>query len=228
MGHIIFRGVSTEHLGVLTVKMPPHKKPAVRHTEYVVQGKNGSVHTEEGYEPFDLSCTLTLFRNNAFTRDTLNAWADGTGKLETTDMPGRCWNASVLRDVTYTRREYGGLFYDTAQVIFRCQPIMRETVPTVQTFTKSGVIGNLGDVEAHPFIVVEGAGEVEFSVAGQRIILHNVTENVTIDSEAGYVYTAGGAVSMEGEFPVLPLGESNIEITKGVVRLNITPNWGWL
>lgn len=227
MNYVKFRGVSTQDIGALVDTMPPHKKPPMRYTEYVVQGKNGSMHTEEGYDAFDLPVTCTMFRQEATARDAINAWADGTGQLVTSDMPDRCWIASVLRPVDYQRREYGK-YYDKFTVTFRCQPIMREVVPTVQTFTKNGVIANLGDVIAHPLIVVEGAGDVEFSIAGQTIILHNVTENVTIDSEAGYVYTPSGAVSMIGEFPVLPLGESNITIVKGVVRLNITPNWGWL
>lgn len=228
MGHIIFRGVSTKDIGVLTAKMLPHKKPPVRHTEFVVQGRNGTMHSDEGYDAFNLPCTLTMFRANAYTRDLINAWADGTGKLITSDMPTRCWDASVLSEVTYTRREYGGLFYDTAQVIFRCQPIMHEAVPSVNVYTKSGKIANLGNVKAYPRIVVTGSGTCVFSVAGQQVTLRDVSEPVTLDCGAGYVYTASGAVSMAGEFPVLPLGESDIVITSGVTQLEITPNWGWL
>lgn len=228
MGYLIFRGYSTQDLGLLVVQMPSHKKPPARHTEYVVQGKNGTMHTFEGYDAFDMPCTLSLFRADANVRDVVNAWADGTGDLISSDNLAKCWKASVLRVADYGRREYDGKFYDTVKVTFRCQPIMRESVPETYKFTKTTIIGNKGNVEALPTIVVKGSGTCVFSVAGQEITLENVSAPVTIDCDAGYVYTAEGAVSMKGEFPRLPLGDSTIEIKSGVTELQITPNWGWL
>lgn len=228
MGYLIFRGVSTDAMGILVQDMPSHKKPPVRHTEYVVQGKNGTMHTFEGYDAFDMSCTLSLFRANADARDVVNAWADGTGDLISSDNTAKCWKASVLRVADYGRREYGGKFYDTVKVTFRCQPIMRESVPETYTVKANSILTNKGDVEAFPTIVVKGSGTCTFSVAGQEITLENVSKAVTIDCDAGYVYTTDGAVTMKGEFTRIPLGTSSVEIKSGVTELQITPNWGWL
>lgn len=230
MGYVSFRGVSTEALGVCIAKggMPPHMKAKTRAAEYEIPGRNGAVHVVDGYSPFDLPVTLQLMRNDAHTRQLINAWADGTGELFSSDDTQRVWQATVLHAVEYKRAEYGGLFYDTARVVFRCQPFMRERVPEVVTLTKAGTLKNKGNVEALPEIVVYGSGDCTVTIGGEKITLTGVDGSVTIDSETGYVYSAAGAVAMEGEFPVLGLGETAVSFGGGVTKVQITPRWGWV
>lgn len=230
MSYVVFRGYSTEDLGVYIAKggMPSHKKAEQRHTEYEIPGREGAVHITDGYSPFDLKVVLQMVEDTPSARTAINAWADGTGDLYTSDNPSLVWKASVLKEVKYDRLVYNGKLYDTAAITFRCQPIMRERVPTVITLTKADTISNIGNVEAQPKIVVKGSGECRFSIGGELITLDNVTSDVTIDSEAGYVYTSSGAVSMTGEFPVLGLGDTEVALYGGTTSLVITPNWGWL
>lgn len=230
MSYVSFRGVRTDDLGLYIAKdgMPSHKKAAQRHTEYEIPGREGAVHIVDGYSPFDLKVVLQMVEDSASARTIINAWADGTGDLYTSDNPSLVWKASVLKEVKYSRLVYDGKLYDTATVTFRCQPIMRQREPSVVTLTKAGVLSNIGNVEAHPKIVVKGSGECRFSIGGEMITLEGVTGDVTIDSEAGYVYTASGAVAMTGEFPVLGLGDTDVALYGGTASLVITPNWGWL
>lgn len=230
MGYVSFRGVSTEALGVYIAKngMPSHVKAKTRATEYEIPGRNGAVHVIDGYGPFDLPVTLQLMRNDARTRQLINAWADGTGELFSSDDTEKVWQATVLRAVEYKRAEYGGLFYDTAKVVFRCQPFMRERVPQVVELTAAGVLTNTGNVSALPEIVVYGSGDCTISIGGETITLEGVEESVTIDSETGYVYSEAGAVAMEGEFPVLGLGDTQVSFSGGVTKVVITPHWGWV
>lgn len=230
MGYVSFRGVSTEALGVWIAKggMPPHMKAKMRATEYEIPGRNGAVHVIDGYSPFDLPVTLQMMRNDAHTRQLINAWADGTGKLFTSDDTQRVWEATVLRAVEYKRAEYGGKFYDTATVVFRCQPFMREREPERIELTASGTLRNIGNVEALPEIVVYGNGNCTVNIGRQTITLEGVAGDVTIDSTAGYVYAETGAVSMKGEFPTLGLGDTAVSFGGGVTSLVITPHWGWI
>lgn len=228
MNYLIFRGVSTLDIGVFAAQMPAHAKPGVRYTEYQIQGRDGAVHTIEGYNPFDITCQLTMIRSDAYTRDLINAWADGSGLLITSDMPDRAWQASVFGPVKYTRRMYGFTCYDLANVTFRCQPGMREAVPSIHTFESSGSIINPGSMESQPKIVVNGHNTCVFSVGGNTITLNNVADAVTLDCEAGYVYTPSGAAEMVGDFPVLPLGKSEVVLGSGVTKIEIQPNWRWL
>lgn len=230
MSYVVFRGVSTADLGVYLARggMPEHKKPPQRHTEYEVPGRNGAVHVMDGYGPFDLKVVLQMIQDTPAIRNVINAWADGTGDLYSSDNPALVWKASVLKEVRYGRQVYGGQVYDTATVTFRCQPFMRERTPTVVTLTKAGVLSNIGNVEALPKIVVKGSGDCRIIIGGQVIDLEDVSRDVTIDSETGYVYTSSGAVSMTGDFPVLGLGDTEVSFNSAVTSLVITPNWGWL
>lgn len=230
MSYVVFRGVSTADLGVYLAKggMPEHKKAPQRHTEYEIPGRNGAVHVMDGYGPFDLKVVLQMIQDTPSARTVINAWADGSGDLYSSDNPALVWRASVLREVKYERAVYDGLVYDTATVTFRCQPIMRERDPAVITLTKAGTITNIGNVDAHPKITVKGSGECRFAIGEQTIQLDNVSNEVIIDSEAGYVYTSSGSVAMTGEFPVLGLGDTDITLYGGTTSLVIEPNWGWL
>lgn len=228
MNYLIFRGVSTQDIGVHMVKMPPHAKPSVRYTAYQVDGRDDELHKIHGYAPFDLTCQLTMIKDDAYTRDMINAWADGSGLLVTSDMPDRAWQASVLGDVKYERRMYDYRFYDLARITFRCQPGMREAVPSMITFEQSGSIINPGSMIARPKMVIYGSGECVFSVGGNTITLHNVNDAVTLDCEAGYAYTPSGAAQMVGDFPVIPLGQSDVVLGTGTSKIEIQPNWRWL
>lgn len=214
-------------IGLYVQQMPAHAKASVRHTEYDIPGRNGSVTTVEGYEPFDMPCTLICLDKTADIRQIINAWADGTGRLITSDQPGMYWDAAVLQQITYQRREYGDKFFDSAQVIFRCQPIMHATSDSAMTFTADGSITNVGNVTAYPLIVVTGIHDVTFSIAGQEITLRGMASPVTIDCETGYVYTSTVAAEMVGEIPALPIGTSQITIGNAQ-KIEITPRWGWV
>lgn len=230
MGYISFRGVTTTSLGIIVSKMPSHKKGAMRHTEYTIPGRDGSLHVDEGYEPFDLIAYVMLDNANAIARQTVNAWADGTGKLFTSDDTSKCYEASVLKAIEWTRDEVGGKFYDTAKIVFHCQPFMRETVETTQTITTATTLLNAGDMDARPLIQVNGSGDCSFTVNGNEITIEGVQSSVPvyIDSETGYVYAASGAKAMTGEIPILPIGTSTITPGTGITSLIITPRWRWV
>ena len=230
MSYVSFRGVRTDDLGLYIAKggMIAHKKGKLRHTAYDIPGRDGAVHIIEGYSPFDAKLTLQMVEADAQMRQIVNAWADGTGDLYTSDDTTRVWKASVLKEVKYTRTCYHGKMYDQAEITFRCQPVMRERTPSVVTLTKAGTLTNIGNVVAQPKIVVKGSGTCTVKVGGETITLEGVTEDVTIDSETGYVYSASGAVSMKGEFPTLGQGDTSVSFSGGVTSLTITPNWGWI
>ena len=231
MGYVIFRGVSTQSLtGVYVSKMPSHKKAAMRNTEYYVKGRDGALHVDEGYENFDVILSLVLINAPASTRQVVNAWADGTGKLITSDDLTKAYKASVKDEVEWTRVQANAGFYDTATITFTCQPCMYEATDSVIEMTTSQAIINPGSADAYPLIKVEGSGDVTFSVAGDEISIDDMVSGtpVFIDCENGYVYTPEGATTMTGEIPVLPMGSSNIVLGNNITKLTITPHWRWV
>ena len=228
MNYISFRGVRSDDLGLLIAKMPSHKRARVRQTEYDVPGRDGALHTIDGYGAFDLEVTVTMLNAEASLRQAVNAWADGTGDLFTSDDTGKCFRASVFDEVKYGRRKWGGKFCDTAKITFRCQPFMYETTPKIYTYTQSGIIVNLGNIPSLPLITVTGSGDCSFSIGGRSVTLTGVSSPVMLDCEAGYASTENGAVTMNGSFPEIGLNDSEVVLGENVEKLEIKGNWRWL
>ena len=230
MGYVSFRGVRTDAIGMYIAKggMLEFKKAKQRHIEYDIPGRDGTVHIMDGYGPIDLKVMLQMVDASADIRRAVNAWADGSGDLYSSDDTTQVWQASVLKEVKYSRLEYNGLLYDTATVTFRCQPIRRERVPAVMELTESKVLTNPGNVVAYPKIEITGTGTCMLVIGDKTISIDNVNGSVTIDSETGYVFADSGAVAMTGEFPVLGLGDTLLAFAGGVTAVKITPNWGWV
>ena len=143
----------------------------------------------------------------------MNAWADGTGKLITSDQPGFAYMATVQEEIVWSRVPSNKIngeqrFHDTARITWNCQPFMYQAVDTVIILTESQGLVNPGSAEAFPLVEVSGSGDVSFSVNGNTITITGMTVDVpvTIDSENGYVYTPSGASEITGEFPVFGLG----------------------
>lgn len=242
--YLIFRGAGTEGsasvVGAANVlsnvyvnKMPDHRKAAMRQTEYHVKGRDGDLHVNEGYENFDLTVTLILINATAATRQLVNAWADGTGKLITSDDLTKAYKATVAEEVEWNRLPGNGGFYDTATITFNCDPFMYEAVDTVLTLTASQSILNPGSADAFPLIKVEctANGSVEMTIAGSYIEIDGMVTNdpVYIDCANGYIYTASGsAKEMTGNIPVFDLGTNAIVFGSNLAKLTITPHWRWV
>lgn len=104
MGYLIFRGASTNNLpNVYVSQMPDHRKARLRYTEYYVKGRDGALHVNEGYANYDLKVVLVMVNASAETRQLVNAWADGTGKLITSDDLTLAYNATVTDEVKWSR-----------------------------------------------------------------------------------------------------------------------------
>lgn len=231
MSYLIFRGVSTETLDdVYISKMPSHKKASKRFAEYYVKGRDGALHVDEGYANFELQATLVLVRADAYTRQIVNAWADGTGKLITSDDLTHAYMATVEKEVSWKRVAANGGYYDTATVTFNCQPFMVEAVDSVVEMTETGSVVNPGSAVSYPLIQVNGEGNVSFNFAGYPIEIDGMTAGVPvfIDCANGYIYTASGAATIRGEIPMLQLGSNAITFGQGVTQITITPHWRWV
>lgn len=106
MGYLTFRGVSTQNLSNVYVQMmPSHKKAAKRTTDYYVKGRDGVLHTDDGFDNTKIPVRLVMINAPAQTRQIINAWADGTGKLISSDDLSRCWMATVIDEIIYDRVE---------------------------------------------------------------------------------------------------------------------------
>lgn len=106
MGYLTFRGVSTQNLDNIYVQeMPSHKKAAKRMTKFYIDGRDGELHRDEGFANMNITCRLVMINAPAEARQLINAWADGEGKLISSDDLSRCWRATVEDEVRFKRVE---------------------------------------------------------------------------------------------------------------------------
>lgn len=104
MGYLNFRGVSTQSLpNVYVQQMPSHKKARKRMDEYYVKGRDDALHVDQGFENIDIAVRLVMVNAAADARQVINAWADGTGRLISSDDLSRCWKATVIEEIEFNR-----------------------------------------------------------------------------------------------------------------------------
>ena len=232
MGYLIFRNVSTAALtGVEVAKMPSHKKAQMNRTQYHVKGRDGDLFVNEGYANFNMQAVLVLINASAGTRQLVNAWADGSGKLITSDDLTKAYKATVAEEVTWSRVKGNSGYYDTATITFSCDPFVYEAVDSVVTLTATGSIVNATSADAYPLIQVNGSGDVSFTFAGEAISISDMDANdpVYIDCETGYIYSQSGAAQeMTGNIPYLPIGTNAVTFGNNLTSLVVTPHWRWI
>lgn len=252
MNYLVFRGVGTttpantipaalcsqQLTDVYVSSMPSHRKAAMRNTEYYVKGRDGALHVDEGYEDFELQTILVLLNASVQRRYEVNAWADGTGKLISSDdvymsgntLVAKAYKASVKSEIQWQRVQANQGFYDMAQITFSCQPFLYEAVDSTITLTGTQTIINPGSATSYPLIQVNGSGDASFEVNGNEIQIDDMTSGtpVYIDCENGYVYTETGATSIRGEIPYFNLGTNTVTFGDNVSSIIVTPHWRWI
>lgn len=231
MSYLSFKGISTETLSNVYInEMPSHRKGAIRHTEYYVKGRDGKLTVDEGRSNFELTARLLLLKADVETRYAVNAWAEGTGKLITSDDPDKAYLASVKDEITWERDKIGGYYYDIAEITFDCQPYMVQATETTLVLTGTGTVNNIGNLVSYPLISVNGSGNANFYINGNEIQIDGMVANVpvNIDCENGYVYTSEGAVSIRGNIPYLVVGSNTVTFGSNVTSISITPHWRWM
>lgn len=201
MGYVSFRGVSTQNLANVYVQMmPSHKKAAKRMTEYRVKGRDGVLHTDEGFDNTEITIRLVMVNAPAQTRQIINAWADGTGKLISSDDLSRCWKATVIDEIQYNRMEAATIApaaFSTSKAYYVGDYVTYSG--TVYKFITNHAAGNWNSsqVQAQPWKIdgLYDTAEITFNCAP------HMYESV----ESQVEFTQGGSITNPGTDVSFPL-----------------------
>ena len=204
MGTLTFRGVSTASLNnVIVAQMPSHKKAKMRYTEYYVKGRDGAVHVNEGLANFPIQAKLMLLNAGAKARQLVNAWADGTGKLVTSDDPTLAYMATVNDEISWTRQQAAAYIPEFS---------------TTKAYTAGDYVKYSGSI--YEFLVNHAAGEWNSGQVAERVYLVKGLfdiATITFDCQP-YMYEATDSVIIltatqtivnPGSAEALPLVEVN-------------------
>ena len=231
MNYIIWNDKDSRDINGLTIcELPPITKPQMRATETVVDGVDGSIIEELGYESYDKTIIVVL--KAGANVDEILEYFTGSGEIVFSNEPDKYYRARILKSIDYERM----LRFRTAKITFRVQPFKYdyEELEILGNINgRSLAVNNIGNYPAKPLITIEGAGTVELSVNGTvicRYVFADGEDTVILDSEKQDAYLGGVLKNrnMVGEFPIIEKGANVITWSGTVKRIRINRYSRWL
>ena len=121
MSKIIWKDIDSSTIkGLMICELPPITKPKMRVQETEVDGVDGSIIEELGYEAYDKSIRIGLTRG--FDIDEVIKYFSGEGNVVFSNEPNKYYKAKIIEQIDYTRL----LRFKEAEVKFRVQPFKYE------------------------------------------------------------------------------------------------------
>ena len=198
MNSIIWKGVSSTTIkGLIISELPPISKPEMRVMETVIDGVNGSIIEDLGYNSYDKLLTIGLYGD--YNIDEVIKYFTGEGEVVFSNEPDKVYRAKINAQIDYTRL----LRYRQATVLFRTQPFkyaFNEEISTT-TATASGTSIVVNDSE--------NANFKEFKIYGKS------TQDGTPTPDAPIDIVSLGA---DGSVGVTINGLNLFDLTSGYIR----------
>lgn len=231
MNYIIWNGEDSRDInGLIICELPPITKPNMRVKETVIDGVDGSIIEEMGYESYDKSIAVGL--KIGADVDRIIEFFTGNGTIVFSNEPDKYYIARIIKGIDYQRL----LRYRVAAVTFRVQPFKYDRVEVARKATSertSMIVENLGNHTSKPIITLSGSGTVELSVNGNvicRYVFPTGENTVVLDSERqdAYLNNTLKNRNMSGDFPVFEKGNNVISWSGAVESIQITKYSRWL
>ena len=231
MNYIIWNGKDSRDIDKLLIsELPPITKPNMRAKETVIDGVDGSIIEELGYESYDKTILIGL--KVGADVDKITEFFTGSGEIVFSNEPEKYYIARIIKNIDYARL----LRYRVATVTFRVQPFKfnRVEVPRQATSDRTSmIVENLGNHTAKPIITITGSGTVYLTLNGNAICNYTFPsgENtVVLDSEKQDAYLNGTLKNrnMSGEFPIFQKGNNTLSWSGTVTSITITKYSRWL
>jgi predicted phage tail component-like protein len=234
MNYILWNNKDSRDIkGLLISELPPITKPNLRVKETVIDGVDGSLIEELGYESYDKTVVIGL--KIGADIDKIIEFFTGSGEVIFSNEPDKYYIARITKNIDFSRL----LRFNVAKVTFRVQPFKykkAEVAREATSDTHSVVVRNDGNYIAKPIITITGSGSIDLFVNNEMVCQYNFqndpySENiVVIDSERQDAYYENTLKNryMVGEFPVFEKGINSITWSGAVESIKITKYSRWL
>lgn len=234
MNYVIWNGRDSREInGLLICELPPITKPQMRVKETVIDGVDGSIIEELGYESYDKTITVGL--KIGADVDEIIEYFTGNGKIVFSNEPNKYYIASITKGIDYQRL----LRFRKANIILRVQPFKYDYEEIEMRYTnvieQRISITNDGNYTAKPIITIEGEGTIVLSVNDTVICDYTFPDGentVILDSQQQDAYLDSVKNlrnrKMGGEFPLLKKGLNVISWSGTVESLRIKNYSRWL
>lgn len=230
MNYIIWNNKDSRDInGLLVSELPPITKPNMRVKETVIDGVDGSIIEELGYESYDKAVSIGL--KVGADIDKVIEFFTGNGTVVFSNEPNKYYIARIIKGIDYTRL----LRFRVAKVIFRVQPFKysRVEAPREEANRTSMIVENLGNYTSKPLITIKGTGTVELTVNDTvvcRYEFESGEDTVLLDCEkqdASWNNVLKNR-NMIGEFPIFQKGNNTVSWSGAVKSIKIEKYSRWL
>ena len=232
MTKIIWKNIDSETIpGLIITNIPPITKPKMKTSITKIDGRDGDIIEELGYESYTKSIGIGLARNYDIER--VMKYFTGAGELIISDESDKVYKAQIIEKIDYERL----IRFKTAVVKFYTQPYKylkdeKSIILDINNET-SLKITNVGLEKSKPIITLEGTETVEISLNGFNLFKYVFPENetkVVIDSleEEAYLDNVLKNRNMLGNFPIFEVGENTISWSGNLTKISIEPKSRWL
>ena len=210
MNYIIWKDKDSRNItGLLISELPPISKPKMRVQETVIDGVDGSLIEELGYESYDK--TLQIGLTKGFDIDEVIKYFSGEGNIVFSNEPDKFYKARIIEQIDYERL----LRFRTASIKFRVQPFKYEyQEETIEKEQKSIEGSNIQITDGNIIgLQIDGKCEQETTQGT------NYFDATKIDSSSKIITTENGRTLT---LPLLTSGAGVVPIGKlGVVCPNL-------
>lgn len=226
MNYCIFKDINSRELGLYMERCPEKISPKRRDETFTVPGRHGNLTTtDSAFETYIRSAEFIVMNINRI--DEICAHFKGSGWLIFSSEPERKYKARVSNQIEFS---YIIQHLKRFSVEFEVQPFGYDIFEQKLVKTAPFSLFNIGTFESEPIITIFGTGNIILYVNNQNISLKEITEEITLDSEAMNAYYGTTSLNnkMSGEFPKFDVGENRINWTGNVTKVEVKPNWRWL
>ena len=232
MAYIEWKGKRSDTIpGLIICELPPISKPKMRTSITKIDGRDGDIIEELGYESYTKNVKIGLTRN--YDIDAVAKYFTGEGTIVFSDEPNRVYNSKIIDKIDYNKL----LHFKTATVKFHTQPFkyLKDEKPAKLTTGSetSLIVKNLGLEKSKPIITLSGNGTVELIINNNSILTYNFPEeesSVVIDSiqEEAYLDGIFKNRNMLGIFPILEPGDNVITWSGNLTQIIVEPKSRWI
>ena len=230
--YFVWKGIDSRTMGVVVTSYPPIIRAKERVTQVTVPGRAGVFTLTEGEAVYDgYLKTIRIGNRPTAPLQPILSWLTGEGDLILGNELDYAYHGRIINQVSFTK-----LFPGTwqADVQVWVEPYKRAAIADTPLIVmqEETVIYNPGDVPSKPKLTFVGSGAATVYIAGQPLTLANVDTGIIVDCDAQMATNLAGTTLqthlLTGEYPVIPVGYSQVVWGGDLTGLRIDPRWRWL
>ena len=233
MNYLVLNGKSSLYIqGLLISELPPVSKPQMRTQVDTVDGRDGDIVTDLGFQAYDREVLIGLTRN--FDIDDVTDYFNSEGIAIFSNEPTLYYKYKIVQQIDYERL----IRFRKAKVVFHVQPFKYSTTETPlayeideQTAIK---VFNSGNYKSKPKMTIYGTGQIVLALNGTNILTINLGAEGSITIDTATLEAYKGAVLknrlVKGDYDKFALikGENTISWTGTVSKIEIDDYSRWI